>query len=343
MQAANAILACVVSLVLTLLPLPGRAAAVWQLTQVQMVGRTGGWALGKTPHGAALLKTSNGGRTWRNVSPKSIWPLSPAQVDDDIKYGIGEEGIDFCFLSSRLGWVVRKDGRTEEAVVEHTRDGGRHWTATHFPERNGYTLTVSFRDARHGSILTISDMASGSTRKTLYQTSDAGRTWAFVTQALPNHIIQTRVSFRTASEGWLSAGYHSWDELPFYRTEDGGRHWRLQEIEEPPYEYWHAVTYPPAFFGAKRRRGVLPVQFETNTPGINGFALYQTRDTGRTWHWMHQLRLPDRDGFLLTLRFVDLHTGWALTDQGQKPPRLVTTRDGGRHWRTVYPTPRKLL
>lgn len=306
-----------------------------------MVGRTGGWALGKTPHGAALLKTSNGGRTWRNVSPKSIWPLSPAQVGWDYEYGIGEEGIDFCFLSNRQGWVVRKDGPTAKVIVERTHDGGRHWTATRFPEHFGDVLTVSFRDAQHGSILTISDMASGSTRKTLYQTRDAGRTWAFVTQAIPDHIDPTNVSFRTASEGWLSAGYHGSEEVPFYRTEDGGRHWRLQEIEEPPYEYGHAVIYPPAFFGAGRRRGVLLVWFEANAPGINGFALYQTQDAGQTWHWVRPLRLPDGVSYLLTSSFIDLHTGWALTYEGQKPSRLVTTRDGGRHWRTVYPARRR--
>lgn len=158
---------------------------------------------------------------------------------------------------------------------------------------------------------------------------------------IPNHIDPTNLSFRTASEGWLSAGYHGSDEVPFYRTKDGGRHWRLQEIEEPPYDYRYAVIYPPAFFGAGRRHGVLLVHFRTNTSKTDGFTLYQTRDAGQTWHWLRPVRLPDGVSFLLTECFVDLHRGWALTDQGQKPPRLVTTRDGGRHWRTVYPARRR--
>ena len=325
-----------VCLLTSLLASPGQAQEDWSLSKVQMVSRSKGWALAATKRGSALLKTSDGGRTWRNSSPTGIWPLSQEQVGWDREYGIGEEAADFCFLSDRQGWVVREDAQKSKIIVERTQDGGRHWTAARFTDRTGFVPLVSFQDVRHGSILTISDMASGSTRKTLYSTSNGGRTWAFVTQAVPNHIDPTGLTFLPDGQGWLAAGYHGSEELPFYQTRDGGRHWKQQEIEEPPFDYSYATTYPPVFFGAKHRAGVLPVQFSTNK---EGFSLYQTRDAGRTWQRLNHPYSPSSPGVLNAasqVHFVSLRDGWALVGGGASTARLLATQDGGRHWHTIW-------
>jgi len=125
---------------------------------------------------------------------------------------------------------------------------GRHWQASRFTDTVGCSLVVSFADAQHGSLLTVSDMASGSTRQGLYRTANGGRTWVFVAKALPDHIDPTGAIFRNHLEGWLTAGYHGNDAVPLYRTNDGGHHWRLQELTIPALyqdggRHWR-MTYP---------------------------------------------------------------------------------------------------
>ena len=263
-----------------------QASGAWDLEKVQMVSQTRGWALAQTSRGSILLKTSDSGRHWQNISPRGIWPLSPALVQ--MSQDVGAEGIDACSLDGRTGWVAMENHR-DQVVVERTRDGGRHWAMSQFPDRVGYSLILSFRDPEHGSILTISDMASGSTRKALYRTNNGGKTWSVVTEALPDHIDPHGVTFQNGSVGWLSAGYHGSDETPFYRTGDAGRHWRLQELDTSPLrdtsphrQDGYGETYPPAFFGSGRRSGILPMRYEAHNPKRGGFALYETRNAGGT-------------------------------------------------------------
>ncbi len=277
-----------------LLTAPAPAAARWHLTKVQMVSRERGWALASTPRGSALLRTTNGGKDWRNVSPSAILPLSPAQSAANEDYGIGREGIGLYGLSGRTCWVAMIS-EFKQIVVERTRDGGRHWAKFQFANRTGYSLLLSVLDRRHGWILTISDMASGSTRKELYRTKDGGRTWAFVTDVVPDHIDPHGMTFRTASEGWLAAGYHGSDEMPFYRTDDGGKTWHVQLLPEPAVyqNNGYGNLNPPQFFGSQKRFGTLVVDYRNNV--INRFEriTYVTRSGGRTWRISQRKRIKE--------------------------------------------------
>ncbi|MGI4789452.1 MAG: hypothetical protein ACRYFS_11455 [Janthinobacterium lividum] len=194
---------------------------------------------------------------------------------------------------------------------------------------------MSFLNRRHGWILAVSDIASGSTHKELYRTKDGGETWAAVMDALPDHIDPMGMIFRSASVGWLAAGYHGSDEMPFYRTDDAGRHWRLQEIEiPPPFQDGYGIAYPPSFFGAGRRDGLLPVRFVTHTPEGENIAFYRTGDGGSTWHLRRWL--PKSAG-VDAISFLTPTLGWTLKNKDSQYPTLQRTADGGRHWQTVYP------
>lgn len=282
-----------VAYVLIVLPaVTVQAADPWHLTKVQMVSHQIRWALASTPHGEVLLRTADGGKEWRNVSPHEIWPLSPQQAQANAD--VGAEGIDFCFLDRKTGWVAMKDDQ-DRVVVERTRDAGRTWDETRFVDQTGYFVFISFLDSRHGWLLTISDMASGSTRKELYRTEDSGRTWAAVTDAIPDHIDPTDMTFRSASEGWLAAGYHGSDEVPFYHTVDGGRTWHLQRLLEPAVyrDGGYGNTNPPQFFGPQKRDGVLVVDYRNNTNNRFETITYITRNDGRTWRIGRRRRIKE--------------------------------------------------
>ena len=303
-----------------------------------MVSRDSGWALASTPHGSVVLRTTDGGTDWHNVSPHGIWPLSSAQIAANENFGIGREGIDCYGLSGQACWVAMIS-EFDQIVVEQTQDGGRHWTKSQFANHTGYWLLLSFLDGRHGWILTVSDMASGSTAKELFATKDGGRTWATVTKTIPNHIDPNGMTFRNASVGWLAAGYHGSDQVPFYRTDDGGRHWRLLELDTAEIfkqEDRYGIVHPPAFFGLKRRDGLLPVQFRVT---ISPMGLYQTRDGGDTWRLT---ALIPGLGRADTCQFLTLKRGWITENLGEPASKLLRTQDGGRHWHVVYPKQKEL-
>ena len=299
-----------------------------------------GWKLDATEKGRTVLHTGNGGRTWQDVTPAAIRTFTFEQGQEHQENG----GDDFqmACLDSSVVWIVEKPS-INTVLVERSQDNGRHWQESRFNNTTGYSLVVSFEDSEHGSILAISDMASGSTRKALYRTADGGQTWTFVTKAMPDHIDPTGVVFRNHLEGWLTAGYHGSDDLPFYRTTDGGHHWSLQELDWAPLSQdGYGGTYPPAFFGPRRRMGVLPISFHTHAPERTGLALYQTQNGGRTWRFLRWLRLADRLAFGPSLHFSNLQTGWAL-DSTEPTSNLWRTKDGGKHWHIFYPARRKSL
>jgi len=304
-------------------------------TSVQM---SEGWALRATENGRVVLHTGDGGRTWHDRTPTAIRAFTFDQGQEH--HENGEDDFQMACLNASTAWVFEKpSGNT--ILVERTQDGGRHWRASRFTDTVGFSLVVSFADAQHGSLLTISDMASGSTRKGLYRTADSGRTWAFVTKALPDHIDPTGIIFRNHLEGWLTAGYHGRDEMPLYRTNDGGHHWRLQELTMPAlYQDGYGETYPPSFFGPKRRQGVLPIAFRAHDPEREGIALYQTQNAGRNWRLLRRLRPIGSLSYEANLHFINFQTGWASDGLGPTP-KLWQTQDGGRHWRITYPLRRR--
>lgn len=273
-------------------PAAGRAADSWHLTKVQRVSRNSGWALASTPRGSVLLRTTNGGQEWQNVSPHGIWPLSAAQIASNENFGIGWEGIDCYGLSGQTCWVAMISSGTQ-IIVEQTHDGGHHWAKSQFANHTGDSLLLSFLDRRHGWLLTISDMASGSTRKELFRTEDGGQTWGFVTNALPDHIDPRGMTFRSSTEGWLAAGYHGSDEVPLYKTKDAGRHWHLQSLPEPDASVdggYGSVT-PPRFSGLHKRRGILTVDYRDNNINRSEAVAYVTHDGGRNWHISRRKRV----------------------------------------------------
>ena len=296
-----------------------------------------GWMMTATEKGRRVLHTNNGGRTWKDVTPAAIRAFTFDQGQEHQKNG--EYDFQIACLHTSTAWIVEKP-LDNIILVERTSDGGRHWQTSRFTDTIGYSLVATREDAKHGSILSISDMASGSTKKALYRTKDSGRTWTFVTKTLPDHIDPTGVISKNGSTGWLTAGYHGSDEMPFYQTHDGGHHWHLQELDTSALgQEGYGITYPPTFFGPKHCLGILPMHFRSNKAENSGIALYQTQNAGRTWRLLRLLPRRDKVG-LTNLHFINFNTGWAF-DSSSRTPKLMQTRDGGRHWQTIYPARRR--
>ncbi len=61
-----------------------------------------------------LLKTSDGGNTWFDIS----------------EYGM----YDFFFIDSTNGWALNNPLETDYSIIFHTKDGGSTWNSVQFED-----------------------------------------------------------------------------------------------------------------------------------------------------------------------------------------------------------------
>jgi photosystem II stability/assembly factor-like uncharacterized protein len=183
-----------------------------------------------------LLKTEDGGSTWRQISV----PDSEANA----------RLVRAVFIDAERGWVFGETG-----VVFATSDSGAHWTRQSPPTKH-LLLGGAFTDYNHGwlagagaTILQTSDggatWQSGMIRDglgarfnavsfvgnhlgwavgtggTIFATTDAGHTW--FAQRSSTDVDLLDVKFIDAAEGWAVG-----NEGFLLHTVDGGAHWTTQ-------------------------------------------------------------------------------------------------------------------
>jgi len=126
--------------------------------------------------GMALLRTGDGGTTWRRVPPDS---LPPAQE------GEGSFAASGTCLATRPGgqaWAVMSN--PQHARLLHTHDYGRTWSMDTLPitVRSGSgPQSVSFRDDRHGLVLGGGYQSQPGDTLAV-RTVDGGASWQVVTR-----------------------------------------------------------------------------------------------------------------------------------------------------------------
>ncbi|MEW2389233.1 oxidoreductase [Streptomyces venezuelae] len=290
----------------------------WQLTEsgtdarlrgLAAVSRDTAWAAGTK---GTVLRTANGGKTWREVSPP------------------GAAGLEFrdieAFDDRRA--VVLAIGEGEASRVLRTEDGGATWTESfRNTDAKAFYDCMTFLDRRHG--LAMSDPVDGKFR--ILSTADGGRSW----KVLPNSGMpaaqEGEAGFAASgqclvSNGsrdvWLATGGAA--RARVLHSADRGRTWKATDAPVPAGD--------PA-------RGVFGLAFRDRTHGIAVGGDYRadqpspraaavTRDGGRRWDPAGKPPPAYRSGvaWFPHSRTTALAVGPTGTD--------VTT-DGGRSWRTV--------
>jgi photosystem II stability/assembly factor-like uncharacterized protein len=156
-----------------------------------------GFAAGKAN---SLLKTSDGGRTWRRVLPR--------QTD-------GPEFFSILFSSPTEGWAV------SASLLLHTRDGGETWQAAKVLPGNFYYFGPHCATASG-----YYQMQPATCSATIWRSRDGGRAWTALPSTLPHNYYET-VFFLDNEHGWLAANYGH-----FALTQDGGQTWKETEIAD---------------------------------------------------------------------------------------------------------------
>lgn len=277
---------------------PTPAGPVNSLQTIHMIDATTGWAETST----SLLRTTDGWRTWKDVTPHKA-----ALV------GAG------YFLTGSEAWIGEASGLNLQAgqkpavIVSHTTNGGQTWQSAPLsvtvPEG---VFSMSFVNDQDGWSEAELGGATGNDLVEIFRTTNGGKSWVAVASTgsdntpatFPFSGHKSGLVFINTSTGWATSN-------GLYVTHDGGATWQQQTLPA------QACCLLPTFFNA--HDGILP----------GGSQLFVTYNGGTTWQSTSSLPASSS---LVT--FIDMQHGWVAVDNGTT---LYRTSDGGAHWAKITP------
>jgi photosystem II stability/assembly factor-like uncharacterized protein len=290
----------------------GAGKPSWALTDTGVTARFRGlapvsaqvaWVAGSA---GTILRTVDGGRSWRNVSP----PDAAALQFRDI------EAFD------RDHAVALTIGEGDQSRVYVTSNGGRTWTETfRNAEPTAFYDCMTFLDRRHG--LALSDPVNGKFR--ILATSDGGRSWQVQSTAGMPDALAGEFAFAASGTCLVSAGGRAWfasgggSAARVFTSTDGGRTWSV--VNTPVPSGPSAGIYSLAF---KDRRHGIAVGGDFATPTVAPDAAAVSRYGGRSWTTSAVVPGEYRSGAAWVAGSTALAVG---------PTGSDLTFDGGRTWK----------
>ncbi|WP_280888823.1 oxidoreductase [Streptomyces sp. LBL] len=273
------------------------------------VGRSTAWVAGTQ---GTVLRTTDGGTSWRNISPPGAAELQFRDIE--------------AFDARRA--VVLAIGEGEASRVYRTEDGGKTWTESfRNTDAKAFYDCLTFFDDRHG--LAMSDPVDGRFR--ILSTGDGGRTWKVLPGAGMPAAQDGEAGFAASGQCLVSSGPRD-----VWLATGGAARARVLHSSDRGLTWTASVTPIPAGDPA---RGVFALAFRDRAHGLAAGGDYRpgqtspqpaarTTDGGRAWQPAAQPPPAYRSGvaWLPHSRTEALTVGPTGTD---------LTTDGGRTWRTV--------
>ncbi|MFF4587176.1 WD40/YVTN/BNR-like repeat-containing protein [Streptomyces sp. NPDC001388] len=259
-----------------------------------------------------VLRTADGGASWRNVSPPGAADLQFRDIE--------------AFDARRA--VVLAIGEGEASRVYRTDDGGVTWTESfRNTDAKAFYDCLTFFDRRHG--LAVSDPVDGRFR--ILSTDDGGRSWKVLPDAGMPAALDGEAGFAASGQCLVSAG-----PKDVWLATGGAARARVLHSADRGLTWTAADTPVPAGDPA---RGVFALAFRDRAHGLVVGGDYRadqpsprsaaaTGDAGRSWRPATTAPPAYRSGvtWLPHSRTAALAVGPTGTD---------LTTDGGRTWRTL--------
>ena len=293
---------------------------------IWMIDAASGWGIARAAAPEDhVLRTSDGGRSWQDVTPPEPPVLPSAQSTDAVG----------TFPDSRVGWVAYVVSPVQPAPLEihfwRTSNGGQEWESGgrvdlgDFPEA---APIIAFGDMDVGWLLVEQFVGMGHHAFTLLRTQDGGRSWEPLAgpPSSESTCHRTGIAFSGSLTGWMTG------ECPFevgggallVVTHDGGVTWQPLEVPPPsaaPDLFGSALpcgARSPRLFAPESGSLVVTCTLDSAGGPQEQSYLYATTDGGVTWQTS---AFPGGDLYLL-----DPNRGWALSTD------IYWTEDGGGTW-----------
>ena len=184
-----------------------------------------------------LLRSADGGRTWKQVSPdltrndkaKQKWSGGPITGDNT-----GVEIYDTIFS---LAESASADGElwagTDDGLLHVTRDGGASWANVTPPGSPEWATVESIalsHTAAGTAWIAVDAHRLDDLHPYLFRTRDGGQTWDSIVQGLPANAYVLAVREDPAVPGLLYAG----TRFGLFLSRDGGDQWEAFKLNLPP-------------------------------------------------------------------------------------------------------------
>ena len=296
----------------------GAVAVSWSDPNVLYVGTGEATIRGNVSHGDGVYKSTDGGKSWRNVGLKETRHIA--------KIRIHPQNPDIAYVAAfGHAW-----GPNQERGVYRTVDGGRNWELVlHKSERAGaIDLTM---DPHNPRILFAAiwqaqrhphTLVSGGEDSSIWRSTDGGDTWQEITRndGLPKGVLgKIGLAISPARKDRVYAIVEAEDGAVF-RSDDGGESWQRMNDSEGylrtrAWYYMHIHADPQ----------------DANTVWVQNFSNWRSIDGGATFK---QVSTPHGDN----------HDLWF---DPQNPQRMIRGNDGGacisfnggRSWTIPYNQP----
>jgi photosystem II stability/assembly factor-like uncharacterized protein len=253
---------------------------------------------GNVSHGDGVYKSTDAGKTWKNVGLEKTYQISRVRVhpkDPNLVYVAAQGHV----------WASNP-----ERGVYRSRDGGKTWDRILFvSEKTG--ISDLAMDPNNPRILYAGawqvhrkpwELVSGGTESGLYRSIDGGDTWKKLSEGLPDGVVGiVGVAISPARPDRVWAIIESREKGGVYRSDDGGQMWARVNTENRLRQ--RAWYYSRIYADPKNADSV----YVLNT----GF--FRSNDGGKTFN---PIRVPHGDN----------HDLWIDPDDAQ---RMIESNDGG--------------
>ncbi len=253
---------------------------------------------GNVSNGDGVYKSTDGGKTWKNVGLKSTYQISRVRVHP--------KNPDLVYVAA-LGHVW---GSNPDRGIFRSRDGGKTWEKVLFvSEKTGASDLCM--DPGNPRILYAAfwqvyrkpwTLESGGPEGGIWRTADGGDTWRKLAGGLPEGIVgNIGVAVSPARPERIWAIVESKEKGGVYRSDDGGEKWtRVNSENKLRQRAWY---YTKIYADPKNAESV----------SVLNTGFFRSNDGGKTYS---PIRVPHGDN----------HDLWLDPDD---PDRMIESNDGG--------------